>query len=158
MIYLHRKRKDQNYTRFGYLIPFKEIELDNKIITFERMERGEKKIEEIKYTPLKAFFLKSPLSEEKLLNALRMDDAVDIETDRDREARLSREKAERESTSNYKHEKNTEKADRIRGARAKIEKLNEEKEEAQKTSTLKDDIAVEKKLNKAEKEFKEVIK
>lgn len=158
MIYLRRKRKDQNYTRFGYIIPFEEIELDTKIIEIEKMEYGATVIKKVEHSPLKSFFLESPLSEEKILNALRMDDAVIIETDRDREARLAREKKEREATTDFKHIRQIKKDDKIRTAKAKIELLNEEKEAAQKTKTLKDDKSVEKKLKVAEKEFKEANK
>lgn len=155
MIFLKRKKKDQNYCRFGKIIPFKEQELNNIEIEVEINKNGKIEIEKKKYTPLKGFFQESPLSEEKILNALKQDDAVIIETSNDREARVEREKKEREQSTIEKLEKKTKQDDQIRAAKKKIDELNEEKEEALKTKTKKDDIIVEKKLKKAEKKLKD---
>jgi len=122
------------YNRWGTIIPKEEIEIKS----------------------LKIFFVGSPLSEDKLLNALRNDDRVFIETEQDREARLSREKVEHDNDPVIQHEIKTIKKDKKRNIQKKIDAFNEEKENAQATATKEDDEIVAKKEKELMNDIKEV--
>jgi len=120
------------YTRFGTIIPQEDTEI----------------------TTLKEFFVKSPLTEEKLMAAMRADKRVLIETVNDREARESREKINIESSVEYKLEKKNVKEHKKNVMDKKIEEFNEEKEKAMATETKEDDKIVAEKEKTLMKEIK----
>ena len=119
-----------NYTRFGVVIPSKEIKIDS----------------------LKELFPKSSLSEEKLLNAMRNDNRVIIETENDRQANIAKEEKIKEPVK--KEEVATKQKDEKRELQKEIAAHNQKKKAAQKTATKKDDIEV----AKAEKELNKKIR
>lgn len=123
-----------NYSRFGVVISSNEIQVET----------------------LKELFSNSPLTEEKLLNALRDDTRIIIENDNDREARKNREKTEKESSIVYKLEEKTIKDDKKRKIQKKIDEFNTKKSNALATETKEDDAIVAKEEIELEKEIKEV--
>ena len=125
---------DWNYTRFGSVIPKVDLEIET----------------------LKELFVESPLTEEKLMAALRNDSRVIIETVNDREARESREKDEVEKTPEFKLEKKVIKEHKKDVMDKKINAFNEEKEEALKTETKEDDLIIAEKEKELMKEIQEV--
>ena len=127
---------DWNYTRFGVVIP--------------------KEFTEIK--TLKEFFEGSPLSEEKLLNAIRDDNRVAFETDNDREAREAAEKLKDKESAESKAaiEIKSKKEKKKQTIDKKIEAFNEEKEKAIETETKEDDLIIAEKEKELMKEIQEV--
>ena len=122
------------YNRFGEVIPKEETEIET----------------------LKDFFKDSPLTEEKLLAALRSDNRVVIETEKDKEANEAKEKAEKENSVEYKIEQKTIKDNKKSQLQTKIDKFNEEKQSALETETKEDDLIVAEKEKELMKEIKEV--
>jgi hypothetical protein len=120
-----------NYTRFGCIIPAEEVEVES----------------------LEKFFKKSKLKENELLEALRADSNVVIETPADRSARI-----EKEKPVESKLEKKVRKDDKIRAEKKKLDKANEEIEEALKTPSKEDDKIAKEKAEKIAKKINEVKK
>lgn len=122
---------DWNYSRFGAAIPSKET----------------------KTNTLKKFFSGSSLTEEKLLQAMRDDTRVVIETANDKEARINREAEKKAESIEGKLEAKTVKDDKKRKLSKKIDDFNERKEEAQKTETKDDDKEIAKEEEELMKEI-----
>lgn len=122
--------KSWNFTRFGVVIPKKEITIES----------------------LKVLFKDSPLSEEKLLAAMRADDRIIIENENDREHNIEIVKEKKENSIEAKHEKKIIRINKTQVINKKIKNFNEEKELAMATTDKEDDkiVAIKEKALEAE--------